>query len=193
MLDDPAHSWKRQCRLTALELNGQCLRLGFEHPIEGCVRGRIVHVEAALRRATRRDLAVVAAMVASQGQNENVQRRIFGGEMLPRPVLRGQSLKKRPPFGIADNLPSPQVAVELCPRFKRATVQLAEIVFGQKQIFPDPRGHKDLSGNTRHPRVSEWQDLVRLRRRTELFRIVKRRGSSTSCDQAFASLIGAVH
>ena len=93
-------------------------------------------------------------MVASQRQNKNMQRRVFRGEMLSRPLLRSQSLKKRSPLGIADNLPRPQVAVELCFGFKRAIGQLAEIVLGQKHIFPDPGRHENLAGKSRQPGVS---------------------------------------
>ena len=125
-------------------------------------------------------------MIASQGQNKNVQRGVFRREVLPRPLLRGQSRKKRTPLGIADDLPRPQVAVEFRSGFKRAASQLAESVLGQKQIFPDPGRHQNLARKSRQPGVSERQDLVRSRGRRKFLWIEKGRGHSTSSRQAFA-------
>jgi len=110
--------------------------------------------------------------------------------VLPRPLLRSQSLKKRSTLGIADNLPRPQVAIELRPGFKRAIGQLAEIALGQKQIFSDPGRHENLARKSWQPGVSERQDLVLLGRRREFPWIEKCRSYSTSSRQALLSLIG---
>ena len=74
-----------QCRLATLKLYCEDLGLGFENPLERCIGGSIIHIEATCRSTLRCNLAIVASMVASQGKNKNMQRRVFQDKLLPGP------------------------------------------------------------------------------------------------------------